>query len=78
MQAPEPEKRPMWPKSFFESCCSPIVQSVETAKPRLDPMLETLPQGVVIQDDSSYVRTGEESVRQSAQGAIDLKNAPMV
>jgi hypothetical protein len=54
------------------------VQSVETAKPRLDPMLETLPQGVVIQDDSSYVRTGEESVRQSAQGAIDLKNAPMV
>jgi hypothetical protein len=78
MQAPEPEKRPMWPKSFFESCCSPIVQSVETAKPRLDPLLEAKPHGMAVQDNSSYAGTGDGSVRQSAQGVPYFKNAPLV
>jgi hypothetical protein len=68
----------MWPKSFFESCCSPIVQSVETAKPRLDPMLEAMPYEMAVQDNSSYAGTCDGSVRQSAQGASNLKNAPLV
>jgi hypothetical protein len=54
------------------------VQSVETAKPRLDPLLEVMPRGVAVQDNSSYAETCDESVRQSAQAAPYFKNAPLV
>jgi hypothetical protein len=54
------------------------VQSVETAKPRLDPMLEAMPYEMAVQDNSSYAGTCDGSVRQSAQGASNLKNASLV
>jgi hypothetical protein len=41
-------------------------------------MLEATPQGMAVQDNSSYAGTGDSSVRQSAQAAPFFENAPMV